>query len=75
MYSSPHAENIKITQTIIDDINDWGVAKMKGERNFSQSALTDYNKLLNSTEADEEEQQQQEEMGEYRSPEEPSGDF
>lgn len=46
---------------------------MKGERNFSQSALTDYNKLLNSTE--EEDQEPQEEVGEYRSPEEPSGDF
>jgi hypothetical protein len=33
----------------MDDINDWGVSKIKGERNFSQSALTDYSKLLNTT--------------------------
>ncbi len=33
----------------MDDINDWGIAKIKGEKNFSQSALTDYSKLLNKT--------------------------
>ncbi len=42
-----YVENLDITQTIIDDINDWGIAKIKGEKNFSQSALTDYSKLLN----------------------------
>jgi hypothetical protein len=40
---------LDITKTIIDDINDWGISKMKGERNFSQSALTDYSQLLNTT--------------------------
>ena len=33
----------------MDDFNDWGISKIKGEKNFSQSALTDYSKLLNST--------------------------
>lgn len=33
----------------MDDLNDWGVSKIKGERNFSQSALSDYSKLINST--------------------------
>lgn len=44
-----NAENFNITQTIIDDINGWGIAKIKGEKNFSQSALTDYSKLYNDT--------------------------
>ena len=32
----------------MDDLNDWGVSKIKGERNFSQSALSDYSKLIKS---------------------------
>jgi hypothetical protein len=34
----------------MEDFNDWGIGKIKGERNFSQIAITDYSKLLNSTE-------------------------
>jgi len=37
----------------VEDINGWAVAKMKGERNFSQSALTDYSQMFNSTQDDE----------------------
>jgi len=48
-YSFIYLENIEITKTIMDDFNDWGISKIKGEKNFSQSALTDYSKLLNST--------------------------
>ena len=33
----------------MDDINDWGLSKIKGEKNFSQSALSDYSKRLNET--------------------------
>jgi hypothetical protein len=40
----------------MDDINDWGVSKIKGERNFSQSALTDYSKLLNTTAEEDQEE-------------------
>jgi hypothetical protein len=39
---------------MMNDINGWAVAKMKGERNFSQSALTDYSQLYNSTLVDDE---------------------
>lgn len=42
-------ENIEITKTIIDDIDTWGINKLKGEKNFSQSALSDYSHLLNQT--------------------------
>jgi hypothetical protein len=44
---------LNITKTIVEDINGWAVAKMKGERNFSQSALTDYSQMFNSTQDDE----------------------
>lgn len=40
---------MNITKTIMDDINDWGLSKIKGEKNFSQSALSDYSKRLNET--------------------------
>ena len=33
----------------MDDLNQWGVSKIKGEKNFSQSALTDYAKMYNQT--------------------------
>ena len=49
MYYICQLENIDITKTIIDDIDGWGISKIKGEKNFSQSALTDYSKLLNET--------------------------
>ena len=42
-------DNLEITKTILDDIDQWGISKLKGEKNFSQSALSDYNKLYNST--------------------------
>ena len=45
-------ENIQITRTSIDDLHDWGVAKIKGEKNFSQSALTNINDIMNATEID-----------------------
>lgn len=41
----------------MDDINEWGINKMKGEKNFSQSALTDYSKLMNTTEVEGDDQQ------------------
>ncbi len=34
----------------MNDINDWGLAKVKGEKNFSASALTDFKTLINTTE-------------------------
>ena len=40
---------MNITKTIMDDINDWGLSKIKGEKNFSQSALSDYSKRFNET--------------------------
>lgn len=55
-----YLENIQITQTIFSDINDWGLAKMKGERNFSESALTDYSKLLNNTDFEEDDENEEE---------------
>lgn len=49
-------ENMNITKTIMDDINDWGLSKIKGEKNFSQSALSDYSKRLNETLKDDEDE-------------------
>lgn len=49
MYTCGYVENMNITKTIMDDINDWGLSKIKGEKNFSQSALSDYSKRLNET--------------------------
>ena len=34
---------------MMDDFNEWGISKIKGEKNFSQSALTDYTKMYNQT--------------------------
>lgn len=49
-------ENIEITKTSVDDMHDWGVGKIKGEKNFSQSALTNLDHIMNQTaEADAEE--------------------
>lgn len=47
---------MNITKTIMDDINDWGLSKIKGEKNFSQSALSDYSKRLNETLKDDEDE-------------------
>lgn len=43
-------ENIEITKTSFDDLHDWGVSKIKGEKNFSQSALTNLDTIMNQTE-------------------------
>ena len=43
-------ENIEITKTSFDDLHDWGVGKIKGEKNFSQSALTNLDHIMNQTE-------------------------
>ena len=48
-YLSHHSANLDITKTIIDDIDGWGIGKIKGEKNFSQSALSDYSKMYNQT--------------------------
>ena len=48
-------ENISITKTSIDDLHDWGVSKIKGEKNFSQIALPNINDILNATEIEVEE--------------------
>lgn len=42
-------ENIEITKTSFDDLHDWGVGKIKGEKNFSQSALTNLDHIMNQT--------------------------
>ena len=42
-------ENIDITKTSLDDLHDWGVGKIKGEKNFSQSALTNLDHIMNQT--------------------------
>lgn len=42
-------ENIEITKTSVDDMHDWGVGKIKGEKNFSQSALTNLDHIMNQT--------------------------
>jgi hypothetical protein len=42
-------ENIEITKTSLDDLHDWGVGKIKGEKNFSQSALTNLDHIMNQT--------------------------
>jgi hypothetical protein len=42
-------ENIEITKTSFDDLHDWGVSKIKGEKNFSQSALTKLDHIMNQT--------------------------
>ena len=34
---------------MLDDIDEWGVAKLKGEKNFSQSALEGYSQMYNKT--------------------------
>jgi hypothetical protein len=31
------------------DLHDWGVGKIKGEKNFSQSALTNLDHIMNQT--------------------------
>lgn len=42
-------ENIDITKQSFDDLHDWGVSKIKGEKNFSQSALTNLDTIMNQT--------------------------
>lgn len=42
-------ENIEITKSSFDELHDWGVSKIKGERNFSQSALTNLDIIMNQT--------------------------
>ena len=42
-------ENIEITKSSMDDVHDWGVGKIKGEKNFSQSALTNLDHIMNQT--------------------------
>ena len=42
-------ENVEITKTSVGDLHDWGVGKIKGERNFSQSALTNLDHIMNQT--------------------------
>lgn len=43
-----NAENLEATKTVINDVHDWGVGKIKGETNFSQRAITVEN-ILNET--------------------------
>ncbi len=33
----------------MEDLHDWGVGKIKGEKNFSQSALTNLDHIMNQT--------------------------
>ena len=49
---------MEITKTLIDDLNHWGENYIKGERNFSQSALTDYSTLMNTTDQGEKDDEQ-----------------
>lgn len=42
-------ENIEITSQAVNDIHDWGVEKIKNEKNFSQRAITNLDVILNET--------------------------
>lgn len=42
-------ENVEITKASVEDLHDWGVGKIKGEKNFSQSALTNLDHIMNQT--------------------------
>lgn len=44
-----NVENFKIVTSIADEIHDWGDSKIKGERTFAESALTDINQVMNQT--------------------------
>lgn len=42
-------ENIGITKEAIKDIHDWGVGKIKGERNLSRPAIASIQEIINKT--------------------------
>ncbi len=43
------AEKIEFTSQTVTDIHDWGVEKIKNEKNFSQMAITKLEVILNET--------------------------
>jgi hypothetical protein len=43
------AENINITKEAVKDIHDWGVKKIKGERNLSRPAIASIQEIINKT--------------------------
>lgn len=42
-------ENIDFTSQTVNDLHDWGVEKIKNEKNFSQRAITNLDVILNET--------------------------
>ena len=42
-------EKIEFTSQTVTDIHDWGVEKIKNEKNFSQMAITKLDVILNET--------------------------
>lgn len=42
-------EKIEFTSQTVTDIHDWGVEKIKNEKNFSQRAITNLDVILNET--------------------------
>jgi len=40
-------ENIEFTSQTVNDLHDWGVEKIKNEKNFSQRAITNLDVILN----------------------------
>lgn len=59
LYLNPHSifcnflfykiESIEATKSTARDIHDWGVLKIKNEKNFSQRAITNLDHILNET--------------------------
>jgi len=49
MYIFVYSETFQSTKVTINDVHDWGVAKIKNEGNFSQRALTNLDTILNET--------------------------
>ena len=47
-----YAENIEITKGALSDIHDWGVKKIKGEKQFAQRAIASIEDIINKTETD-----------------------
>lgn len=49
MYIFVYSETFQSTKVTINDVHDWGVAKIMNEGNFSQRALTNLDTILNET--------------------------
>ncbi len=47
-----YAENLEITKGALNDIHDWGVKKIKGEKQFAQRAIASIEDIINKTQTD-----------------------